>query len=461
MFKKFLAGLTAIALSLGMVALTAGPASAHHNTISVSVACNAGAEDYWKVTWSVTNSESDKTETITSSTDLSLVPVGTVIDPGATSTFVEYYTAKPAANKKLTLGAQWSNGVTNSDNETLKPNQFSDDCVPDTTDHKVWICHANNGNGTGGFVKNEVDVDSIIKDNGHAEHQNGRDIIPPFDYIKQGQAGSFAGLNWNPPYSQAFLDAGCKEPAATPAVPTFTEANCPAPGQVGQASYVIPTTTGIKYTVQINGVGGFVEQGANTYFVPAGTTVEVQAVALTGYVLGTPNYWSTTFQNKDCIVTVTPNPATFSVLECVAGVATQPSYTIPTTDGVKYTVRINGVGGFVEKSANTYNVSQGTTVEVKAVALTGYSLVGDEQWSKTFAVIDCDIAVAVQAVVGSDQECVIDDLDTDAAHYESGTITIPNTLHVTYSVNGIVKGAGEHDYAPGTYIISAVADSGY
>ncbi len=39
MFKKLLAGVITAVLSLGAVALIAGPASAHHNTIDVKVSC--------------------------------------------------------------------------------------------------------------------------------------------------------------------------------------------------------------------------------------------------------------------------------------------------------------------------------------------------------------------------------------------------------------------------------------
>jgi hypothetical protein len=48
------------------------------------------------------------------------------------------------------------------------------------------ICHHVEGNGnTGnGFNIETVSVDSIVKENGHAEHQGGQDIIPAFDYTK-------------------------------------------------------------------------------------------------------------------------------------------------------------------------------------------------------------------------------------------------------------------------------------
>lgn len=452
MLKKLLAGLTAIALSLGMVALTAGPASAHSNNISAQVACNTTADGFWKVTWTISNDHG--ADATINSSNRAVPPVGTVIPANSSKQFVEYFTTKPTSNVTLTINSTWAgDNFTRDNDKTVNKNDFKDDCLPDTTDHKVWICHANNGQGTGGFVKQEVDIDSIIKSNGHAEHQNGRDIIPPFTYIKKGVDGSFPGLNWNPPYSQAFLDAGCSEPTATPAVPTFTEAQCTATaGVLGQASYVIPTTTGIKYTVQINGAGGFADKAAGTYYVSAGTKVEVQAVALSGYKLGSPNYWSITFATKDCTVTVTPNPVTFSVLECVDGKATQPSYTIPVTTGVAYEVRTKvGAGawsGWIPTSAGTYNVGQNTLVEARAVQLTGYLLSGTTTWNTSFGTVDCRVTPAAPGFEAA--ECT-----GEPGAYGPASYTIPATTGVEYQVK---IGSGPWTVTPaGTYDVDAGA----
>ena len=75
MLKKILAGAITAVLSLGVVALVASPASAHHNTINPTVTC--ATDGSYKVDWAVTNSESNKTEVITASSNTALVPVGT------------------------------------------------------------------------------------------------------------------------------------------------------------------------------------------------------------------------------------------------------------------------------------------------------------------------------------------------------------------------------------------------
>jgi hypothetical protein len=43
----------------------------------------------------------------------------------------------------------------------------------------------------------------------------------------------------------------------------------------------------------------------------------------------------------------------------------------------------------------------------------------------------------------------------------TGTITIPSSVHVQYSVDGSPASAGSHAYAPGTYLVTAVAEPGF
>ena len=80
----------------------------------------------------------------------------------------------------------------------------------------------------------EVAVESIVPD-GHAVHQNGKDIIPPFYYEKNDKGNKtleyFPGLNWTEE-GQAIFNNGCKavttEPTPTPS-PTATETPTPSP----------------------------------------------------------------------------------------------------------------------------------------------------------------------------------------------------------------------------------------
>jgi hypothetical protein len=85
-----------LAVGFAVVGL-AGAASAHHNTITGTVACKTGGG--WAVTWSVRNSE-QITETITASNRTSVVPVDTTLTPAQTRTFSEAVTTKPSSRSR-------------------------------------------------------------------------------------------------------------------------------------------------------------------------------------------------------------------------------------------------------------------------------------------------------------------------------------------------------------------------
>ena len=50
---------------------------------------------------------------------------------------------------------------------------------------------------------------------GHDQHQDRRDIIPPFDYVKNGKTLTYPGLNWDA-RGRAIYGAGCATPQSTP-----------------------------------------------------------------------------------------------------------------------------------------------------------------------------------------------------------------------------------------------------
>ncbi len=116
-----------LVLAVGFAVVgVAGAASAHHNTISGTVACATGGG--WSVTWRVVNSERDKTETITASNRPSVVPVGTKLTAAQTRTFPETVTAKPTSPLTLTLSAKWDNGVTATNSGSISVASFADNC---------------------------------------------------------------------------------------------------------------------------------------------------------------------------------------------------------------------------------------------------------------------------------------------------------------------------------------------
>lgn len=86
---------------------------------------------------------------------------------------------------------------------------------------KVTLCHSGNGkNYTTITVAPEAAID------GHAKNHDD-DIIPPFDYVKNGKTLRYAGQNWDA-QGKAILNAGCQTPAQNPANRIFNPP--PPPG---------------------------------------------------------------------------------------------------------------------------------------------------------------------------------------------------------------------------------------
>jgi uncharacterized repeat protein (TIGR01451 family) len=75
---------------------------------------------------------------------------------------------------------------------------------------KVTICHHDESESHP-YVQIQVDYDSIFKENGHGSHPE--DIIPPFDYVKDGVEGHYDGLNW--PAGEGTWANGCAVPGST------------------------------------------------------------------------------------------------------------------------------------------------------------------------------------------------------------------------------------------------------
>lgn len=123
--QRIMSRVVTLVLAVGFAVVgIAGAASAHHNTITGSVACRTGGG--WAVTWSVVNSE-QITETITAS-NRAAVPVGTTLTAAQTRTFTETVTTKPGSPLMLTLSAQWTNGVTASNSGSIAVASFADSC---------------------------------------------------------------------------------------------------------------------------------------------------------------------------------------------------------------------------------------------------------------------------------------------------------------------------------------------
>lgn len=97
--------------------------------------------------------------------------------------------------------------------------------VADTA--KVGICHATSASN-GHYNLIEVAKDATA--NGHADHQDGRDIIPAYSWVDKGVRYYFDGQNLD---KLDILADGCKLPAdlvvAAPSKPVYVPASCSRP----------------------------------------------------------------------------------------------------------------------------------------------------------------------------------------------------------------------------------------
>ncbi len=426
MFKKVLAGLATVALALGFVAATAAPASAHHNTINAVITCT---DDYkYKVDWSVTNSE-NLTEEITASSDTDLVPVGEQFANKETKVFTEYFDAP--TSKTLTLSAKWSNNNTNTSEGKIKKNDFPN-CEPNHV--PVTICHATPPDTAAqGWEDITIDDDAIVK-SAHNE-QHDFDIIPSFNYWEQVDDVwtllNFPGKNLDTVFSgipgSAILAAGCTY-TTVPTEPVFTPAECTAPGQAGEGSYFIPSQTGVRFEVRIDG-GDWETVGTGTYYEPVGTVIEVKAfgdpdwVGLTG-----KTSWEYTVPSPgDCIYEATPvAPDVTEITECGEYGSVIPKQ----TPGVVY----------------EFTIGDGTegAWEIKATPAANYKFVGDQ-------------VVYFSGNVGEYTDCaepVAPQVTTITECDQFGSVVMPKTEGVVYT---LTVGDGKQ----GAWEVTATPADGY
>jgi hypothetical protein len=461
MLKKFLAGLTAIALSLGMVALAAAPASAHAGNITAAAVCNpaTGAYDItYTLSWSnIPNGVTAPIHTRTGTTSFQngwgfntwndWTNRGTTSGAAGSIQWTESLPGTTTGNGPWVYAyTPWSNNHNGATKHDTRIEGLDGDCgLPDDTSKKIYICHAT-GSNSNPYTRPEVSVSSIITldPNGHGGH--GDDIIPPFTYVKQGVNGSYPGQNWTT-YGQwvYYNSPGCSN-EVTPVAPTFTNAQCTGPGTYGQASYTIPSTTGVRYLVSIND-GSYAEKSAGTYFVNVGTKVEVDAEELAGYELkGSDSQWewSKTFSAPDCDADVTPTKPTIVEAVCTAeGQVGQASYTIPSIIGVKYQISTgNHNGPWVDIAAGVHYAADGSSVWIQAVELFGYDIVGTSKWKLEFADVNsskCDVPAAPTFVA---QFC------TGPGTTNTASYTIPSDSGIKYQVR--INGGSWQDLSAGT-----------
>lgn len=468
MLKKFLAGLSTAVLALGMVVLTASPASAHHNTIDVDVVCHT--DGTYKVTWSVTNSE-HLGETIIESSDPDLVPVGTTLGNKATVTFVEYFDAP--TSKTLTLKGKWDNNVTHTASKKLWANQFPDcaetitagtplfnvDCPPSGKVTGTYTIPSNTN------VRYDVRINSGSWQQDVASGVYEAGLSTKVEIKAHARDGfKLTGTDSWTKWIKSTVD--CRIEVTAPK-PSYEEAVCTGAGTVGSAFFTIPSDEGIKWErVTLSGTTPLTP--GETYEVTDGTLLTLVATALPGYKLTNGLAGVKTFIHlydnlhaDDCVEPTEPD---FTPAVCNANDTgkTQSILVIESTPNVKYFTSTDGGDTWTPATLDTeIVVPYGTTITVKAKAAKGAHLVNyTGPW--TFVSTDpgdCIDDAPVGPVTGTDQQCIVG--QDGQGSYVSGAITIPNTPNVSYFIDGEAAAAGEHELEPGSYTVTAVAADGY
>ncbi|MEO8528594.1 MAG: hypothetical protein ABI435_05910 [Pseudolysinimonas sp.] len=176
---------------------------------------------------------------------------------------------------------------------------------------------------------------------------------------------------------------------------------------------------------------------------------------------------STQFSN-DCLK-VTPTAATFATAQCTGpGTYGTASYTVPAaTTKYKYQIRFTSAGNsgwtdVVATGVTNVAIAANGYVEVKAVAINGWTLTGTKVWKKQFSAPDCTYnghptpPTIVQAVCNGE------------GTVGKGSYTIPDLEGVQYSTSTSANGTytdigpGDHPANDGdTIYIHANPKSGY
>jgi hypothetical protein len=452
MFKKLLAGVITAVLSLGVVALVAGPASAHHNTISAKVVC--ATDGTYKVIWSVTNSESNKSEKITASSNPSVVGIGTTFGFSETQTFPQFVSTPQ--DLKLDLTGFWDgdplttkDDVYSANSGSISKNSFPAGCLkvtPSATD-KPSVCTGPNTFSDPTYTLADV--------TGVKYTVNGADkAAGTYPAVNGGPAINIVASVTDPKYeitgtsTWTFTFTAPAAPCTVevePVTPDFKQKVCTAPGQSSLAKYFIPATTGVIYSVKIDGVEK--DTATGWYDVPAGVTA-VQIIARGDsakfYVLkgGTKIYDYVVNDIGKCLVEVKPKTPTVSTQLCDVvnhpGVVPPTTYTLYYVEHVVYQVSTDGVNysPVVITGDTTFTVAAGTHIWVKAdvddpAKYQSKPFSFDHQFTDPG---DCKGEVTPVTPTPQHQYC---DDAADPRVVVDGSITITGAANITYYLDGV------------------------
>lgn len=495
MLKKILAGLTTAVLALGVVALVAGPASAHHNTVTAAVVCSPTG---YTVTWTVVNSEAGKTEQIVESSNPSLVAVGTTFQKAETKTFVQTVTAPQ--DLTLTLKGFWADGSVYSVNSgSIGSGAFPVGCLEaiPTVSKVQSQCdgHANSytvptytigGTGVVWYINNSPTptpagtYNAVVGAPIHAEAK-------PLDSRYKLVGTAVYDYTFQAPTE------ACTE-KVVPVKPQVTQQICTGLGDHSPATYTIPAITGVLWAVKLDGgtektvlPGTFsIADGVKTIQIIARGDTANNYVVEGGSVVF--DYDALNPAGK-CLTEVLPvKPSSVqAVCDTKANPGSVPdsTYTLTYVPHVIYQVSVDGAPAVdvVLTQTTTYTVEKPASVIVVTARADDPTKYQTAAFSETLTFTDpggclSDLAYINPSV--TQQFCddgltgdaaPTGDLTSDATTITAaaaavgdpvtvpGTVTIPVTPNVEYFIDGSPAPAGVYTLTPGTHVVSIEYDA--
>ena len=465
MLKKLLAALGTLALVFGLVALVAGPASAHNHTVSAS--CEAG------VSVDLTNyatGDASKNNTVAVWID----GVQVTNNPSFGGSFSQTYpfSAGQASHSYRVVVTAYDDATYGFDTGVVTVRGCETAVTPAASTSTNPYCTAAGTVGGGGYTipTQQTGVQYQLWNpatstwsniSGGTYNANPGDVIkiqaiPTSSYkLKQGATSSWTFTLSTPDASKCVV----------PVPPTADASECTAtPGSSTTATYTIPNApAGYSFFLQGSATpltGGTVQV---TTFP---TTIVIVATANPGYTFpaGTTATWTFTFSSPgDCHVNVTPAAVAPQYASCTGpGVSSDNGYTITATPGVIYHL----AGSATPLSAGFHSLGSGAgSIDVQASAEAHYALTGTVDWPFTFvAATDCVIPVPAGDPVFVDGTCGAD----GRGPVTLGTYTVLLADHVHYvaTVNGVgptplTVGIANTAQPKDVVVITPIADSGY
>jgi hypothetical protein len=463
--KKLLAALGTLALVLGLVALVAGPASAHNHTVSAT--CDAG------VSVNLTNyatGDSSKHNTVAVWID----GVEVTNNPSFGGSFSQTYpfsTGQASHTYRVVVFAYDNNAAYGFDTGVVTINNCETEITPAAPTSTNPYCTAAGTVGGGGYTipAAQTGVQYQLWDGANWVNVSaGTYSANPGAVIKiQAIATTGYKLKAGATSSWTFtLSTPDASKCVVPTPPTADASECTAtPGSSTTASYTIPNApAGYSFFLQGSNTpltGGTVDV---TTFP---TTIVIVATANAGYTFpaGTITTWTFTFSSPgDCHVTVTPAAVVPQNATCTGpGTSSDNGFTITATPGVIYHLSTDSV----PLAAGFHSLGSGAgSVEIQATADAHYVLTGTVDWSFTFvAAADCLVAAPAGDPVFVDGVC--DAANPGSAILGTYTVLLADHVHYVASVNGstpptlLVVGVNNTAQQGDVVVITPIADAGY